>query len=95
MDQHRAGSAAERLPEILSGWQTDKAQVLHQIEQLKGTTRRVYAMLSAYQELAQQTQVNIDDAWALTQDINNLAQRFGLTPVSETRIELPDRELAK
>jgi hypothetical protein len=52
-------------------------------------------MLSAYQELAQQTQVNIDDAWALTQDINNLAKRFGLTPVSETRIELPDRELAK
>ena len=88
MDQHRAGGPAERWPEVLSGWQTDQAQLLQQIEQLKGTTRRVYAMLSAYQELAQQTQGNINDARALARDINCLAERFGLTPVPETQIEL-------
>ena len=91
MDQHRAGDAAERWPEIFSGWQTDQAQLLQQIEQLKGTTRRVYAMLPAYQELAQQTQVNIDDARALGRDINCLAERVGLTPVPETQIELPGK----
>jgi hypothetical protein len=95
MDQHGAGGAAERLPEILSGRQTDKTQLRNQIEQLKVTTRRVHAMLPAYQELAQQTQANIDDARALARDINCLAERLGLTPVPETRIELPGQERAK
>jgi hypothetical protein len=52
-------------------------------------------MLSAYQELAQQTQGNIDDARALARDINCLAERFGLTPVPEMQIELPGKQLAK
>jgi hypothetical protein len=95
MDRHRNGSTAERWPEILLDWQTDHVQLLYHLEQLKGVTRTLYAMLYEYRELAQKAQTNIDDARALTQDINCLAERFGLTPVLEQRIELPGKSLVR
>jgi hypothetical protein len=52
-------------------------------------------MLYEYRELAQKAQTNIDDARALTQDINCLAERFGLAPVLEQRIELPGKSLVR
>ena len=87
MDQHRDLLVPNGRREAKLDWQAERAQLQDSLDELHKMMDRLHSMRTAYLDLLECAQTNIQDAHALERELNSFAIQLQLSPTPKRAIE--------